>query len=63
MLSEGSSVKGSPEDKQSSGTYIRESAQIHGRHSTSVRIEGFLLTTYETWQSIVYTDRLKSHML
>ena len=31
MLSEGSSVKGSPEDKQPSGPYIKGSAKISWR--------------------------------
>ena len=35
MLSEGSSVKGSPEDKQPSGPYIKGSAKISRRRSMS----------------------------
>ena len=41
MLSEGSSVKGSPEDKQASAPYIRGSAKI-SRRVTLARFTGIL---------------------
>ena len=47
---------------------LREALKISSRlelisGKVPIFMVGFLLTTYETWQSIVYTDRLKSHML
>ena len=45
MLSEGSSVKGSPEDKQASAPYIRGSAKI-SRRITLARFTGYLHCTY-----------------